>query len=702
LLTISNCFTYAALIFSGPLQPFLAQGIAILLVGGAVTACVIALTSGFPGAVAGPISSTSALLGVMLAGLAPMLAGQPAPAVLATVYAALALATLATGIALLALGSLRLGKAVRFVPYPVIAGFLGATGWVMVDGAVRMSTDLPLAMSSLSRFAEPRSAALLCAVIAFAAGLFLLTRWSRSPLTLPLALVAATLVTFIGLHLCDVPLSTARAEGLLFNVANRAALTIPLLSGALFQADWGAVAHVSAGIAPILVLGVLQALITATGLELALNTEADLDRELRTQGIANAAAALLGGAIGLVSTSYTRLNIDAGGRGKVSGVVVGLITLAALAGAGDVIGSIPRFALGGLLLMLGAEMFWTWGIASRRKMPLREWLLTVAIIVISVAFGLMPALLVGVFGGCLLLALSMSRIDVVGHRYGIDERPSAVQRSEDELRLLVSHGAAAQVLETEGFIFFGSAYHLYERVKDVLDAGTVRILALDFSGVTGADASAMAILGRVQALVRKAGARLMVSGLNRPATRLLRDTIDRSITCYENVDEAVEAAEEILLSTQEPRPPGAPAEEDWLVSALGDAELARDLIARLAIARFREGEILCVQGDPTDTLHFIASGRVSVLVRSQGQASVRVRVLGPQTIAGELGFFLNMPRTATLRIEREAMVGSLDRAMFQRLSQERPALVLALLSYLVRVQAERLSFTTRQITALRR
>ena len=89
-------------------------------------------------------------------------------------------------------------------------------------------------------------------------------------------------------------------------------------------------------------------------------------------------------------------------------------------------------------------------------------------------------------------------------------------------------------------------------------------------------------------------------------------------------------------------------------------------------------------------------------MENPGHAPVRVRVLGPQTIAGELGFFLNMPRTVTLRIEREAMVGSLDRVMFQRLSEGRPALVVALLNNLVRMQAERLSFTTRQITALRR
>ena len=701
LLTISNCFTYAALIFSGTLQPFLGQGVAVLLISGAVTASVIALTSGFRGVVSGPIASTSALLAAMLAGQAPALAGHAPAVVLATVYAALGMATLATGIALLAIGTLRLGKIVRFVPYPVMAGFMGATGWVMVTGAVHMSTDVPLTLSAMSRFAGFHSGVLLIAVLGFAAMLFLLTRRVRHPLTIPLALMTAACVTDAGLYLAHDSFASARAAGLLFSMVSGASMTVPLLSGALFQADWAVVAHAAAGVAPVVVVGLLQALVMSTGLELTRGTEADLDRELRSQGSANVASALLGGVVGFVSMSYTTLSTSAGGRGRASGVVVGLLTLAALGGGAAVIGYIPRFALGGLLFMLGARMLWDWGFASRHRMPFREYLLTVAIIVITAVIGLLPALLTGVLGGCVLLALSMSGFQVVRRRCGVNERPSSLQRSEEEMLVLASHGDTAQVLELGGFIFFGSAYQLYEQVKDVLDAGTVQILALDFSAVIGSDASAIAILERIQSLVRKAGLLLIVSGLNDTSTRLLHNIIDPAVPRWATLDEAIEAAEEAVLRLHAP-PPGAPRVYDWLAHALGDADLARELAASLSVTRFREGDVVCRQGEAADTLHFIESGRISVLVEMPGQPPTRVRVFGRQTVAGELGFFLGTTRTATLRVERDASVGSLDRAAFQRLSTERPALVLALLSYLIRVGAERLSFATRQIVTVRR
>ena len=701
LLTIPNCFIYAALIFRGPLQPFLGQGLGALLISGAVIACVVALTSGFRGVVAGPIAATSALLAVMLAGLGPATAGLAPVVVLATVYAALGAATLATGVALLVLGSLRLGKAVRFVPYPVMAGFMGATGWVMIAGAVHMSTDLPLTIVAMSRFVDFRSGSLLTAVIAFAAILFLLTRRVRHPLTIPLALIVAAFVTDGGLQLADASFASARSAGLLFNVASGASPTIPLLSGTLFRADWTAIGHAAAGIVPVVVVGVLHALVMATGLELSLGTEADVDRELRSQGTANVASALLGGIVGFASLSYTTLNHNAGGRGRVSGVAVGLFTLAALAGGAEVIGYIPRFALGGLLFMLGAKMLWDWGIASRRKMPLREWLLTVAIILIAAVVGMLPALLAGVLGGCVLLAHSMSGFQIVRRRCGVDERPSTLQRCEEEMLVLARQGGTAQVLELGGFIFFGSAYQLYEQVKDVLAAGTVRILALDFSAVIGSDASAVAILGRVQSLVRKAGLLLVVSGLNDAASPLLRDTIDPAVPRHATLDEAVEATEEAVLRMRVP-PAGAPRANDWLAHALGDAGLARELAANLSVVHLHEGEVVCRQGEAADTLHFIESGRISVLVETPGRPPMRVRMYDRQTVVGELGFFLGTARTATLRVERQASIGSLDRAAFHRLSAERPALALALLSYLIRVGAERLSFATSQIVTVRR
>src|SRR5215475_6984788 len=73
-LSLAYCFSYGALIFAGPLQPFLPEGISAALITTAVTATFIALTSSFRSAIAGPDSNTAALLATMMATLAPTMA----------------------------------------------------------------------------------------------------------------------------------------------------------------------------------------------------------------------------------------------------------------------------------------------------------------------------------------------------------------------------------------------------------------------------------------------------------------------------------------------------------------------------------------------------------------------------------------------------------------------------------------------------
>ena len=142
LLSLAYCFSYGAFIFTGPLQPFLSQGVAAALITAAVTATIVALT--IRSAIAGPDSNTTALLAAMMVILAPAMAAMAPGQALALAMAALGSATLLTGLALFLLGWRRLGKLVRFIPYPVVAGFLAATGWLMLSGAVSMTTGVTL------------------------------------------------------------------------------------------------------------------------------------------------------------------------------------------------------------------------------------------------------------------------------------------------------------------------------------------------------------------------------------------------------------------------------------------------------------------------------------------------------------------------------------------------------------------------------
>ena len=154
-LTVTFGLSYSLLIFAGPLSPYLSYGIAATFISSAVLAAVIALGSSLPFAVAAPDSSTAAVTGILAASLVErMVAADPSAPLLSPVLITLGVSTVLTGVVLCGLGLTRMGRAIRYVPYPVVGGFLGATGLLIVLGAIRVITDHPVQLATLPRFAD--------------------------------------------------------------------------------------------------------------------------------------------------------------------------------------------------------------------------------------------------------------------------------------------------------------------------------------------------------------------------------------------------------------------------------------------------------------------------------------------------------------------------------------------------------------------
>jgi sulfate permease, SulP family len=200
--------------------------------------------------------------------------------------------------------------------------------------------------------------------------------------------------------------------------------------------------------------------------------------------------------------------------------------------------------------------------------------------------------------------------------------------------------------------------------------------------------------------LRSAGSRVAVCTLAPAVARAIgADAPGSGLTRFRDLDEALEQAENAVLLAHGAISVTHRSLIEWLATALGNEEYARELAGRLTPARV-EGGFLCRQGDPTDTLLFVERGSVSVLLERPGHEPMRLRVFGAQTLVGEIGFFLDAARTASLRAEDATIVWSLGRDAYRQLTASRPDVVLALLTYVVRVQSERLAFATRQIAAL--
>ena len=157
-LSVTFGLSYALLIFAGPMAPYLSYGVATTFMASAILAAVLAAASSLPFAVAGVDSSTAAITAILASSLAERIAAtDPAAPLLAPVLITLGFSAVATGIVLCGFGVTRMGRAISYVPYPVVGGFLGATGCLLVLGAVYVTTGQRLQFATLSHRARAGS-----------------------------------------------------------------------------------------------------------------------------------------------------------------------------------------------------------------------------------------------------------------------------------------------------------------------------------------------------------------------------------------------------------------------------------------------------------------------------------------------------------------------------------------------------------------
>ena len=272
----------------------------------------------------------------------------------------MAIGSALTGILLCGLGLARAGRAIRFVPYPVIGGFLGATGWLVVSGAVLVVTDLQLSVHNLEALFGASSIAKLLAGVAVTAALFVARTWYRSPLVLPVLLLASFATVYIAILLSGLPLSTVQTAGWMFRPQAATTFSLPGSFDALSGFPWAALPSLSGELMAVMFVTAISLLLNMTGIEIATRHEADLNRDLNALGAANILSAAFGGYVSCVSLLRSTLNYSAGATGRLAGVTMAAIASAMLLVDPDFLAYVPKCVLAGLLLYLGLDLMYRW------------------------------------------------------------------------------------------------------------------------------------------------------------------------------------------------------------------------------------------------------------------------------------------------------------------------------------------------------
>ncbi len=245
IVSISIMISLAALIWSGPLHPFLGNGIGFLLFGAFVIGVIVALTSSLPGVVAIPQDTPAAILALVAAGIAAAMQSAQPQALYTTVVAAIMLTSLLMAACFLLLGSFKASGFVRYIPYPVVGGFLAGTGFLLAKGAFGVMVDIPLTLADLSQLWTAGRLIEWVPGVVFAITLLLLLRRFDHFLITPGALIVATTLFYIYLFTSRISLADASLRGWLLGSFPAGGLLPPV--GARQPRASGLVRHIGSG-----------------------------------------------------------------------------------------------------------------------------------------------------------------------------------------------------------------------------------------------------------------------------------------------------------------------------------------------------------------------------------------------------------------------------------------------------------------------
>ncbi len=698
-----------SLVFSGELAPYLSYGIGIALVTAAVLMIVTALTSWVPGVMSTAQDSPSVILAVIAAGLAGALSAASAHDKLVAVLAAITFTTLLTGVFFLALGRFRLGGLVRFIPYPVVGGFLAGTGWLLVQSSFGVMAAFPLTLARVPALLQPDQLILWIPGVLFALALFVGLRHIHHLMALPGILLGAIVVFYLALLVTGTSIQEATRQGLLLGGASVGATLQPFVLLNLLAANWTVLLGQSGNIAIALILSVVSLLLNASALELAIGQDVDLNRELESAGFANILSAVAGGMVGYHALSLSTLSYRMGARGRLPGLVGGTFCAVMLLAGSSLLAFLPKPILGGLLCFLGLDFLYEWVIAGRSKLSRADYAVVLLILVVIGATNFLIGVAVGLVAAIILFVLSYSRINVVRHAVSGAEMRSNVERCAYHRRVLAEKlGQQIFILELQGFIFFGTANALLEQIRTrVTDTQqpSVRYVVLDFRRVTGLDSSAVLSFVKGKQLARARGITLV---LTHSSERILQqfklgglfENGDGVRTCPD-LDHGLEWCEEQLLEIERITALHVPV---TLAAQLADSGFKKADTARLKefLERVdvREGDYLICQGDEADELYFVEQGTVSVYLGMESGKRVRLQTLGLGTAVGEPGLYLGTTCTTSVVADSPVTAYRLTRAALSEMKEVEPELAATFHEFVARLLAERLAATTRTLEAV--
>jgi len=379
-------------------------------------------------------------------------------------------------------GFLNIAGYVKYFPYPVVSGFMSGVGLIIVILQIFPFAGLSAPKSTIAvisdlgrLFKEANLSALGLGGLTIAT-YFLFPKITKAVPSALVALILASLVAYF--FKIDVPLIGNIPSGL--PALQLSGLTLIESSAYGLILEYGVV---------LAVLGSIDSLLTSVIADNMTKTKHNSNRELIGQGIGNMLAAIIGGIPGAGATKGTVVNINSGGRTKLSGVLHGVFLLAVLLGLGSLAAHIPLCVLAGLLIPVGFKIIDFKGLKHLLKVPRADAVVLILVLLITTFGSLIQAVGIGVALASLLFMKKASDIGEKGMDVGPVSDFDGSKPWQDELEFYEKYKDKVIIKHLYGPLFFGFTSHFKDEITAL--SSDVKALVLRFDRVPYIDQSGL-------------------------------------------------------------------------------------------------------------------------------------------------------------------------------------------------------------------
>jgi SulP family sulfate permease len=683
----------ASIAFSGEAKIFIAYGIYSCLIASFIIIVINVLRSQF----AFLLSASSINYAIIISGvISSIIASNQLAntgATLATIIALIVLTTIWLSFCFAMLSWYKLGNIARFFPYSVNRGYVGGIALVVILAIFKdnLNTDW---MLTIFQAPEILNNLPFLLIIAYGLFTFVLSRIFNSYIVV----VSIFFITFIAFYVIAYLLGSnyelLKNSGYFLTLPHDLSQTLGLSLSSFKEVHWSLLLNYIPQYLALTVIILLSFMLRLSSIQLLVEEQVDLNKEIKIFSFANLLSGLAGGFTNDIYIGNSAINHKYGGT-RIVGAISAVILFVALLNI-KLVEFIPLFTIYGMLFYICLDLCYINLFKTFFTSTKAEFISAFLIAIIMASFSILNGVIFGILVALIFFFVRYQKVETIKQITDATRTFSYVERNEIEKELLDKIGIQVLIIKLQAYLFFGNNASTFAQIKQSIkkyEQAPLKYVIIDFAAVDGIESMIFYDFEKLIKYLLSINVTLCCceapSKFEHHFEQMIeKDKLQKKLIMFPKFNHALEYCENKLLNQLDMIKNMSSTQR--LISQFDDKSLYKYLVDNAKQIELKRNEVLIHEDDEPNGLYIIKSGEFMV-IKHLGEANAYIikKILSGAVI-GELGHFLNLARTASVVAKTDAIVLHVSIEKLKTMQKEEPQLSIQLQTFIIKYLSKRL------------